>query len=191
MPFMPEDSEAPKDAYRELLEQALEKARFKNDSGEEAKILLDLGYWHEDALDYENAIENFEAGLKHLKATKQYAVSLPAMFHLAQLYRIKKKDAAAFTLYTDIIEFAEKTWDKQALGIGLALKGQILLDERAYENGLEFMFRGLETLEEAKLKESVQVKNEILSYRRQIPRPVFDLALTRSKIPQRIKDLLR
>lgn len=188
---MQEDFESPKDAYRELLEQALEKARFKNDADAEAKILLDLGFWHEDALDYESAIRHFEEGLKHLKATQQYAVSLPAMFHLAQLYRLKKKDAAAFTLYSDIIEFAEKTWDKQALGIGLALKGQILLDERAYENGLEFMFRGLQTLEEAKLKESVQVKNEILGYRRQIPRSIFDLALTRSKIPQRIKEMLR
>lgn len=191
---MPEEfdsSQEPKDAYQELLENSLAKARLNQNASEEAKILLDLGYWHEEACDYDQAIECFEAGLMHLKKTSQYAISLPALFHLAQIYRSKKKGERAFTLYNDIVEFAEKIWDHRSKGLGLALKGEILLEQGAHENGFEWMFKAFQTLEEAKLVERFDVAKQIQLRRRQIPGPVFDLALSRSKIPQKTKDLLK
>ncbi len=184
-------SEEAKDAYRELLEQALEKARLKDDSNEESKILLDLGFWHEEASEYEKAVEYFEAGIRHLTKTPQFVSCLPAMFHLAEIYRRQQKEEKAFSLYSDLVELAQRAWDKSAQGQALALKGDILAKQGAQENGLEFMFRGFQILEESKLKESKDICNLIYQWKKRIPRGVFDLALTRSRIPQKLKDLLR
>lgn len=183
-------TESPRDEYRQLLEQALEKARLNQDANEESKILLDLGYWFHDAGDQEKAAEHFRSGLKHLKATLQYAVSLPAMLALAQIYLAERNRAAAFNLYTEIIEFSEKVWDKQSIGLALAAKGEILLEEGSNENGFECLFRSFQVLEEAKMKESDAIRQRILRYRAKIPRQVFDLALAKSRLPQRLKELL-
>jgi tetratricopeptide (TPR) repeat protein len=178
------------DAYRELLEQALEKARLKENATEEAKILIDLAFWHEDASDLEKAAELFEAGLRHLKSSPQYITCLPAMFNLAQIYQSRQKEEKAFTLYGEIAELAEKGWEKAAQGRALAFKGDILLRQGAYENGLESMFRGFQILEEARLKESKPVHNLIAQWKKRIPRGIFDLALTRSRISQGLKEEL-
>jgi tetratricopeptide (TPR) repeat protein len=177
--------------YRKLLEDALARARSESNPLEEGKVLLDLGFLHADALDEESAARCFEEGLSRLKSTPHYASCLPALFRLARLYRVRRLDDRAYALYTEIAELAEKCWDKKAQALGLAFKGNILLGQGSHENGLEFLFRGFQILEEAKLKESREVLDLIRDHRRRMTRGIFDLALAHSRMPERIKALLR
>jgi len=177
--------------YRQRLEDSLERAREDEDLDEVARLQIDLGYCYADQLDYGRAAAIMESGLDHLKKTQQHALAIPSLFHLARLYHMLHKDERSFTLYNEAVDFAEKIDNKQALGYALAAKGMILIKERAHPNGLEFLFRGFQILEDFEHPEKKEVREWIQAVRKQLPRQTMELAIHQSRVSPKIKTLIK
>ena len=185
------DEEPEREQILRELEEALEDARERQNPDDEAKVLIDLGFFYEDQASYETAAEHLETGLKHLRKTGQYFQALPALFQLAKICRIFKNHERAFSLYTEAVDYAEKISDARALGVALAAKGQILIEQKSERNGLEMIFRAYQFLLEVKTSDRTDVLELVRHLKRKIPRERFELALSQSSVTPKVKDFLK
>jgi hypothetical protein len=179
------------DSWRKALEDALETAHLEGNQLKEAQILIDLGYAHDEHFEAGTAVDFLEQGLKYLKERKRYAECLPVLFRMSRIYRTQGKHDRAFAVASNAAEFAEHLHDSNAKGLALAAKGEMLIEQASYENGLEWMFRAVETLADARSRDMPGVIECLRASRKKVPPGIFGMAVSRSKVSPRIKELLK
>jgi len=136
--------------------------------------LLALAGKHQAADDSAAALAAYERALPLLAHAKHASDRARVLFQMAQLARMEGDVARAFALYDELLPLVAELGDHRALGLGVAMRGQLTFMQGDQSAGIQAMIRGLEELRRCGASEAEHLTCHTRFFSRRLPRAEFE-----------------